>query len=250
MIKNTFCFLPGVSVEKERKLWEMGVLDWDSFLARSKVQGLGREAKMRCDAQIVKAAKALEEKNSSFFTAKLNSAEHWRLYQEFREGALYLDIETSLRGEVTVVGLYDGEVLVQLVKGFNLCREALEEAFSQAKLLVTFNGKSFDIPVLKKRFNINPPQPHLDLRHACKRAGLNGGLKEVEKELSLSREQDLRGGDAALLWEQFAFNRNEEALESLLRYNAEDVLNLEVIAGIVTKRLEEGLKRGINAFQE
>ncbi len=61
----------------------------------------------------------------------------------------------------------------------------------------------------------------------CWSRNLYGGLKAVEKKLGIPRSSaDLTGYDALLLWKRFQDFNDIEALQSLLEYNKEDVLNL------------------------
>ena len=62
--------------------------------------------------------------------------------------------------------------------------ENIQKELSKYKMFVTFNGASFDIPVIKKQFNIPFIMPHADLRFAAKKIGLSGGLKSIEKEIT------------------------------------------------------------------
>jgi len=59
--------------------------------------------------------------------------------------------------------------------------------------------------------------------------GYTGGLKKVETKLGLDRGdlRDVDGFFAVLLWDEYRRRGNERALETLLAYNATDVLNLE-----------------------
>jgi hypothetical protein len=72
---------------------------------------------------------------------------------------------------------------------------------------------------------------HIDLRYVLKSLGYAGGLKRCEKALGLDRG-DLDGVDgffAVLLWQEFQQTGNIKALETLLAYNIEDVVNLETL---------------------
>src|SRR5262249_13997178 len=101
----------------------------------------------------------------------------------------------------------------------------------QCAMLVTFFGTGFDLPFLRRAFKMEFPQIHVDLCHLLKRLGYSGGLKQVEKKFGLRRSFEidgLSGADAVHLWH--AYRRgNEEALQLLLEYNAQDVLNMEVL---------------------
>ena len=72
---------------------------------------------------------------------------------------------------------------------------------------------------------------HIDLRYLLRTLGYAGGLKACEKQLGLDREE-LSGVDgycAVLLWNDFIRQRNVKALETLLAYNVQDVVNLETL---------------------
>ena len=111
--------------------------------------------------------------------------------------------------------------------------EALPAAVRPAKLLVTFNGSRFDLPFLRKAFpRFGLDLIHMDLLHPLRRLGFAGGLKSIEEEMGISRSDEttgLRGIDAIRLWH--AYERgDDDALDLLLAYNMEDVVNLEPLA--------------------
>ena len=60
--------------------------------------------------------------NSSYFFGLLPTAEHWRVYDFFKDEAVFLDIETSGvdNGFITVVGLFDGLKTKTKIKGVNI----------------------------------------------------------------------------------------------------------------------------------
>ena len=70
---------------------------------------------------------------------------------------------------------------------------------------------------------------HIDLRYILASLGYTGGLKSCESQLEIDRGElkDIDGFFAPLLWYDYKKNRNEKALETLLAYNIQDVLNLE-----------------------
>jgi uncharacterized protein YprB with RNaseH-like and TPR domain len=64
--------------------------------------------------------------------------------------------------------------------------------------------------------------------------GYKGGLKGCERQLGLDRGE-LAGVDgffAVLLWRDYQKNKNAKALETLLAYNIQDVVNLETLLTI------------------
>jgi uncharacterized protein len=143
----------------------------------------------------------------------------------------YLDIETSFERNVTVVGLMRADRgLIQLV-GAAITTQALEELFHGLDTLATFYGESFDIPVLQRAFTIDLAERYrsLDLSVECRRVGIHGGLKRIENGLQIPRRlRGVNGYDAMVLWDRWT-NGDRAALETLLRYNADDVINLATL---------------------
>ena len=245
MLRNSFIFLPGVGEKTEKDLWDNGIEDWSAFLKAGRVSGLSALKKGHCDQLLLKAEKNLLHGNSAFFAHILPAGEHWRAYPAFKGDAAFIDIETSGRyGDVTVFGLYDGKETKTLVKGINLDKKVLKEELANYRMLVTFNGSGFDLPVLERFLpGVIPAVPHLDLRHACSRLGLTGGLKAIERRLGISRDvkvADMLGEDAVYLWNAWRATGNRDFLEKLVAYNEEDVVNLQPLTEFAVRKLTEG----------
>ena len=103
-----------------------------------------------------------------------------------------------------------------------------------------FSAASSTFPTSKPAFpRLNLNKPHFDLCFAARRLGLQGGLKFIERELQIHREEaieGLDGWDAVRLWHQWR-GGDEEALDLLLRYNAADVRNLEPLAELLFQQM-------------
>lgn len=175
--------------------------------------------------------KRLKAGNSAYFAQSMPSRQHWRLFPDFRGSIAYLDIETNglagASGYITTISLYDGNNVHYYVKGRNL--EDFKKDILKYKLLVTYNGKCFDIPVIESEFRIKLDQAHIDLRFVLRDLGFTGGLKGCEKKLGIDRG-DLDGVDgffAVLLWNDYRRKGNKKSLETLLAYNIQDAVNLE-----------------------
>jgi uncharacterized protein len=142
----------------------------------------------------------------------------------------YLDIETTGLGGpgdyITTIALYDGRAIKYYVHGDNLDEFARDIA--HYRLLVTYNGKSFDAPFIRQSLGVPMDQAHIDLRYVLARLGYRGGLKQCERRLGMDRGElaDVDGFFAVLLWNDYQRRHNPRALETLLAYNTLDVLNL------------------------
>ena len=242
MITRSFIILDGIGERTERAMWQAGIRSWDDFITRPSVPRVAQARKGTYDAELAKAKANLSCRNDAFFSYRLPAGEHWRTFGAFRDSVAYLDIETtgsSAQDVTTVVGIYDGRDYTVLIRDDDLSAESLAAALDGKKLLVTFFGRGFDVPVLQREFGITVPSLHFDLCFAGKRVGLSGGLKKIEKEMGISRSDDtdgLSGWDAVRLWHQHR-RGSADALETLIQYNKEDVVNLERLSDIIYDRL-------------
>ncbi|MBI4147731.1 ribonuclease H-like domain-containing protein [Candidatus Woesearchaeota archaeon] len=234
MLRESFIFLPRVSYTKEANIWAQHITDWNEFLSTPKVKGFSGATKDRADDCIRKVKGWHYQDNVTALAQALPANEHWRLYNEYKEDAVFLDIETEGEyGNITVVGLFDGEQTSTFVRGINLDRALLKQQLQKYKLIITYNGSSFDLPVIKKYFQIAPTVPHIDLRGVCHRVGLVGGLKAIERQLGIKRPDSIQyvnGNDAAELWHCWKATGDRDFLEMLVTYNEEDIVNLQPIA--------------------
>ena len=252
MLARTFVFLPGIGPVREARLWKRGVHAWADYRALHHVRGIRPRMKARHD-ELLTLAEASLGRDPRFFASVLPPQEQWRAFSHFREGAAYLDIET--RGEresndVTVVGVRLRGRSRMFVRGVDYTPAAVAEFLRDATALVTFNGASFDLPMLAADGVEIPHVPHVDLRLVLNRAGYEGGLKRIEETLGFARDpavQGLSGYDAVKLWRRWEREGDKEALERLLAYNAADFENLEPLADFACDALQRKLLAEVNA---
>jgi uncharacterized protein YprB with RNaseH-like and TPR domain len=232
MLEHTFIHLPGVGLATERRWWQQGILTWEDLLQN--LPAVVRPAYWREECQRILVSSLEQKSNPAFFAPLIKSSEHWRFYGAFGGSCAFLDIETSggAQGwhEITVIGLYDGHHYRAFVDGQDL--EEFEDAAQHFQLVITFNGSRFDLPCIHQHFrHFRAPWVPIDLRFVLLHLGFRGGLKAIEERLEIKRPDDVRGlngFDAVSLWNQF-MHGDASALERLIRYNREDVVNLQTL---------------------
>jgi len=181
--------------------------------------------------------------------------------------ALYLDTETTgLSGGAGTVAflvglLYwrepsgesqGGPVLEQLLVR-NLGEELpmlmrVEQRLKEASMLVTFNGKSFDWPLLRTRFTMAklapPPElPHFDLVHVARRLHrarkIACKLQSIEKHvLGFERFDDVPSAEVGSSYLHFLRTGDTFTLIKVVEHNAWDVLSMAALVGLYGEPLE------------
>ena len=232
MLKNTFCHLQGIGVQTERKLWNAGITTWEQLAASSPSDvpmppGRLRLARLGLDESF----EQMGRRNPLHFHRTLPYDQQWRLFADFRDRTVYLDIETTGTGGpwdyITTIALYDGRGISCYVHDDNILQ--FREDIEQYGLVVTYNGKSFDLPFIRRSLHAPMEHAHIDLRYVLRSLGYRGGLKGCEKQMGIHRDE-LDGVDglfAVFLWPDFQRTWDRRVLETLLSYNVQDAVNLE-----------------------
>ncbi|NIK76604.1 hypothetical protein FHS15_001729 [Paenibacillus castaneae] len=170
------------------------------------------------------------------------------------EKVLFLDLET------TGLGVGTGNIPFMVGIGYmsnhqfvieqTLIRHPAEEramlAYLAEKLqnytyLATYNGKTFDWPLVINRFIMNGlvrnlwEPKHLDFLHPARSIWRNTlvscKLSHVEEErLGIHREDDVPGSLAPQLYFQYLANGDPAPLEGVFRHNETDMLSLACLA--------------------
>lgn len=175
--------------------------------------------------------------------------------------ALYLDTETT--------GLAGGTGTVAFLVGLarfedeSLCLEQfvvpqlgsetpmlvrLAQRLAAASCIVTYNGKSFDWPLLRTRFvlarlPIPALPPHVDLLHVCRRLWKKRlssvRLVDMEREvLRFEREDDLPGSEIPARYFEFLRGASPERLAPVLEHNQNDIIALPALLGALLQQYE------------
>jgi len=151
----------------------------------------------------------------------------------------FLDIETTglfpNSDAITVIGIFlsngGHSRFVQLV-GDRITPNNLLEPLHGTTTIYTYNGSRFDIPFIRRRLGVDLAAlyEHCDLMYECWNNDLRGGLKSVERQLNIPRKlKEVDGVEAIRLWWRYVNGYDEKALNMLLEYNKEDVINLKTL---------------------
>lgn len=166
---------------------------------------------------------------------------------------LFLDTETTgvSGGAGTVVFLLGlmrfcaGEIVVRQYLATRFSSEpamlgVLGEAVRRAGCLVTYNGKSFDVPLLRTRYGMHREAspfdglPHCDLLHATRRLLRDGWtdcrLQTAERHaLGFARLDDLPGAEVPAAWQRWVRHADPSPVVRILDHNREDLVSLAAI---------------------
>ena len=123
---------------------------------------------------------------------------------------------------------------------------AFAETLTDTDRLVSYNGKSYDLPLLLTRFRMQGLQPafetlaHLDLLHPVRRLfGKRWNdcrLLSVEEQLlGFRRVDDLPGSEAPAAWFRYLREGQTETLIKVVEHNRQDILSLAVAHSVLAQ---------------
>ncbi len=179
--------------------------------------------------------------------------------------ALYIDTETTglSRGAGTVAfligcGYWHGLRFVTellFVPDYGQERTALlrlAKLASEASSYVSFNGKAFDMPLLRTRYVMTglpplPDLPHMDLLSVARRVHKRGDgvrrgvrLQQLEREvLGLVREGDIPSSEVSAVYNHYVRSGDAEGLRAVADHNEQDVLSMVALLALYGEPLTE-----------
>ena len=126
---------------------------------------------------------------------------------------------------------------------------AIEELIASCSIIVTFNGKSFDIPLLKSRYQVNGwKEPfstliHIDLLHLARKLWKNRlpsrTLPNLEAQILgiLRTEEDIPGWMVPQIYFDYLRDGDATPLRNVFYHNSMDVVSLGALLIYINKYL-------------
>ena len=167
-----------------------------------------------------------------------------------KERLLFLDTETTGLGSVACpfligVSYFEDNCLVldqYFMRDIDDEACVLEEIVSKYSnmTVISYNGKSFDVPLIKARCVLNAVNcknfatKQTDLLHLCRRIWKkrleNCKLSTIEEEiLKLKREDDIPGSEIPEMYKRYLESGNGQEMLKVIEHNESDVVSMSVI---------------------
>ena len=132
--------------------------------------------------------------------------------------------------------------------------DALSRHLKNFQVLITYNGASFDQPLLESRYRLNRAcspfagLPHLDLLHSARRLWKlrfdSCRLLDLENEiLGFERLGDIPGAMIPYVYFEYLRTKWIERLVPVFHHNATDILTLACLTGIVPNAFKDESSR-------
>ncbi len=243
MLTRTFQIARGIGPKTEARLWAAGCAGWADCISSRKPKQVPRATWERLCAGVQSLNTALNRGDGATIAQSLPSGFWWRAIPEFLGRVAYLDIETTglapAYHHVTVISVYDGKEVRPFVRGENL--EEFAAYIQKFPAVATFNGRWFDGPFIAQDLGVQLPALHFDLRPLLRKVGLRGGLKAIEVQLGMNRGAlaQVTGDAAVSLWQAWRRTGERRYLDTLVAYNIEDTVNLDVLLRHAYNRLAQ-----------
>ncbi|MDX9972983.1 MAG: ribonuclease H-like domain-containing protein [FCB group bacterium] len=139
--------------------------------------------------------------------------------------------------------------------------EYLAPLLGRFESVVTYNGKSFDVPLLRTRFITNRQPfrldgiPHFDLLHASRRFWKvrlkDCSLGNIERSvLGLKRHGDVRSAEVPQLWFDYLRTRDARPIECVFTHHCYDILSLVGLTAWLSRCLESPEGEGFEHLED
>ena len=136
--------------------------------------------------------------------------------------------------------------------------EAVRDVAGDVDAVVTYNGKSFDLPLIETRYSLNrlttpfADMPHVDMLHHARRLwhGDDEGHRLSSLETSLlghEREGDVPGFEIPARYFRYVHTGDARPLGAVLEHNRLDLLSLALLTARAAQMLDEGVTSAATA---
>jgi uncharacterized protein YprB with RNaseH-like and TPR domain len=133
--------------------------------------------------------------------------------------------------------------------------EAINSMLGSEDRLVSYNGKCYDLPLMKTRYRMRniatilDQLPHLDLLHPVRRLFSSTWpdcrlITLEQRLLGLKRHNDLPGSEAPDAWFDFVRAGNSARLVRVVEHNLQDILSLAMAHGVLARAAEQPERYG------
>jgi uncharacterized protein YprB with RNaseH-like and TPR domain len=160
------------------------------------------------------------------------------------------------------VGLRTRQFFLSSYSAERVLLEAVAEAADESGTVITYNGKSFDLPVMETRFVMHrmptpfTDMPHVDMLHPARRlwreadsvdgdltgrSGTGCRLTRLEETLcGHQREGDVPGFEIPSRYFHYVRTGDARALAPVMEHNRLDLLSLALVTARASQLLEDG----------
>lgn len=241
LTEQSLCQITGISPDLECRLRRSGVTSISMLECRCDDVFASTRAK-RVRTSINRYRKFKELGLTDGIVNSFPCGHRVRVLHDMLEHACFLDVETDGKSQVTCISTHLYDKTESFLLGRNL--DDFLDVWKRAKIVVSFNGRRFDIPLVLRTFGLTSVPAQIDLMDEARHYGLSGGLKQIEKTTGFIRGESkgMNGLDAVDLWRCYKSSGDEGAVEKLMRYNRDDVESLLALYHcILPLSLENGL---------
>lgn len=201
----------------------------------------GPPAPSRFDASFAKVADHVEPADVLFLDTETTGLAGGTGTRAFMIGVAHWERQRFVLRQLTITTLAGEAAMLEQLRAW----------LSPATVLVTYNGKSYDAPLLTTRFRlertVSPLQGlrHIDLLHPVRRRWRahwpNCKLATAERQLlGVVREDDLPGAQAPAAWLRFLRAGDPTDLYRVLEHNAQDLRSLAGVLGYIVSLEPDG----------
>lgn len=241
-IVSNLKFLYGIGVKTEAKLKRRGYQTIFDLARHPKWGKLAREFLHLLDTNHFKRVQEVmwrwipKSHPLSFRLANLNRDEDFAIIDIetmglFSRPIILLGVARPCEGKLRV-----NQYLVRDISEENVALEFFMEELEEYSAIISFNGRSFDIPFIEQRLNyygLNTiiDKVHFDLLHFIRRTWRhmvpNCNLSTIEEcILGLRRKDEVPGALVPEFYREYLETKNVGPLVAIINHNRQDVVNL------------------------